>query len=950
MNTKRIRYLILLLILKMLIIPDYAMAWNELCWNGLCYKWPFPQTDMQLDLEYPGSTVDMNSLAADALESWNAVPGSSFTFYYHYGLCDPLNSGDGVNCVGVYIGTDQGPSPCPSSPNWLGVMVPRINEHYELLEADVIFNMEAGKRRWMFLDPWLERFYAEGNEGYQHDDYYSFHAVALHEFGHALGLDHTEELSTLNTPYRHGQYNLWADDKAGVRSLYPDFVQVPDNLVVSNWKPDGHKLVRVIEPSPRHIGPGQSFTVEFTMDHSGWRVCDVDVAFYLSSNAHSSKSDLCLGYMQLIGVPPDSHETYQMILTMPTYGVDGDYYIGIIVDPEDIHDEEDENDNSLNSYRDISLRNYLAGHHLLVPGNYPNIQNAINAAVNGDEIVVQPGTYNERLNINNKSITIKSVEGPGTTIIDANGAGRAVTINNCGPFTVLDGFTLKNGEALDGAGIRVDNSSPVIKRCIIKENRALNGSGGGMLSFDSSPTLINNVFESNSAKNGAAMASWGNGFDAGTIEKNLFYENEAGQSGYQGKGGGLFCVISAPEITTNTFAGNVAAESGGGIYLTGSAYPAMMNNILSVNAALNGGNLWAQGVSGQRVIYSDIQDSEIWQGEGNINYDPLFVNPGNKDFRLKPVSPCVDTGSPALPNDPDGSPSDMGALFYEHVDSMPTYVCGNVGNQIWDVTSSPFVATCDIIVPIGEMLTIRPGVEVRFEGNYELKVEGRLEARGEALSPIIFTSARTDPHAGDWKGIRFKEAGSSATVLQYAIVQYAQSALDFDWSVFYEPFSRIILRNNINGIKSHENSSNTVFIDNSIFINNQYGAYWDWEGALVVTNSIFYGNTAYGIYRVEYSTNYVYSSYNDFWLNTAHTYQVPYGTGSFVADPLFYSPPSGNYLIRSNSPCRDAGDPASPQDPDGTRADIGVFAYYDGGGEEGGGDGKKHYYEQGEGF
>ena len=59
------------------------------------------------------------------------------------------------------------------------------------------------------------------------------------------------------------------------------------------------------------------------------------------------------------------------------------------------------------------------GETLNVPGDFPTIQACINAAINGDECVVAPGTYNELINFNGKAITLRSSDGPEVTIIDA---------------------------------------------------------------------------------------------------------------------------------------------------------------------------------------------------------------------------------------------------------------------------------------------------------------------------------------------------------------------------------------------------------------------------------------------------------------------------------------------------------------------------------------------------
>ncbi|MDP8201387.1 MAG: T9SS type A sorting domain-containing protein, partial [Candidatus Tenebribacter burtonii] len=63
------------------------------------------------------------------------------------------------------------------------------------------------------------------------------------------------------------------------------------------------------------------------------------------------------------------------------------------------------------------------------------------------------------------------------------------------------------------------------------------------------------------------------------------------------------------------------------------------------------------------AIYSDIQGG--WEGEGNINVDPLFVDPENGDYHLTEYSPCIDAGNPNSPFDPDGTIADIGAFYYD---------------------------------------------------------------------------------------------------------------------------------------------------------------------------------------------------------------------------------------------------------------------------------------------
>ena len=54
------------------------------------------------------------------------------------------------------------------------------------------------------------------------------------------------------------------------------------------------------------------------------------------------------------------------------------------------------------------------------------------------------------------------------------------------------------------------------------------------------------------------------------------------------------------------------------------------------------------------------------------------------------------------------------------------------------------------------------------------------------------------------------------------------------------------------------------------------------------------------------------------------------GQGNINADPLFADAENSDYRLSAGSPAIDAGDPDSPRDPDGTRADMGVFPFYQG--------------------
>jgi predicted outer membrane repeat protein len=127
------------------------------------------------------------------------------------------------------------------------------------------------------------------------------------------------------------------------------------------------------------------------------------------------------------------------------------------------------------------------------------------------------------------------------------------------------------------------------------------------------------------------------------------------------KSGGILCGYNAsPSIINCTITQNTAIDSGGGIYSSNSN-PKVINSILwnNYNQEI------ALYLSNPVISFSDIMGG--WSGTGNINSDPLFVNPAYGDFRILPDSPCVDTGDPtsSVPYG-GGCRIDMGAYeFYK---------------------------------------------------------------------------------------------------------------------------------------------------------------------------------------------------------------------------------------------------------------------------------------------
>jgi len=316
---------------------------------------------------------------------------------------------------------------------------------------------------------------------------------------------------------------------------------------------------------------------------------------------------------------------------------------------------------------------------------------------NSYHVVTASGTNNTAI-LDGFTITAGNADG-----FDPSNNGGGM-YNNSGRPTISNCTFSMNFAEQNGGGIYCDNYSvPKLTNCIINDNGAGND-GGGVYNYDHSDvTLTNCTVSGNTAGN-----------DGGGIYNELFSDtiltNATTSNNTAGNNGGGIWNRGDLMLTNSMVSGNSAGEHGGAVYnwectstLTNCtftrnsasignalAYDSVMGNHQVTNCILwDGGNeVWKNTSLTITITYSDVQGG--WEGNGNIDADPCFVDPDNEDYHLHPNSPCIDAGNnEAVPGwlayDFDGYPRiigtvDMGAYEYHDYDCN-----GNGVNDIQDI-------------------------------------------------------------------------------------------------------------------------------------------------------------------------------------------------------------------------------------------------------------------------
>ena len=261
--------------------------------------------------------------------------------------------------------------------------------------------------------------------------------------------------------------------------------------------------------------------------------------------------------------------------------------------------------------------------------DFDNIQAAIDAAQDGDEIVVMEGMYFEHeINTLGKSILIEgsmNTEGELLAVVHGNWQG-SVFVCNSGETnsTVFKNLLITGGSDFSGGGMYIEESSPSLVGCRFMNNYATNGFGGGVCSINGNLSLVDCTFVGNIAGVGGGVYNQPQYNTAHEIRGCSFQNNQAvnGNSGY---GGGLNHSRGFLNISNCDFVTNSASGGGGGISEYASYGLHINNCTFTGNSAQGGGGVDTGGIGGCTIVSSTFNGNHSTTNGGAIqSASPTF--------------------------------------------------------------------------------------------------------------------------------------------------------------------------------------------------------------------------------------------------------------------------------------------------------------------------------------
>jgi len=311
---------------------------------------------------------------------------------------------------------------------------------------------------------------------------------------------------------------------------------------------------------------------------------------------------------------------------------------------------------------------------------YATIRQGLRASRHGDTVIVENGTYYENINFygHNAFLTSRyySTENPNdiyATVIDGQGLGTVVKFSGGeNAKAAINGFTLQNGNSLNGGGIYCAYSEPTISNDYIIDN-TVEQYGGGIYCLYASPVIKGSLLSGNSA------------------------------TGDFGFGGGIYAAFGSPVVINCTSTKNYASTIAGSIYAYGSDIH-IMNTVSWANNCIYKPEFFLSG-GNPSATYCNVEGGQ--PGAGNMNSDPMFCDFDNSDYKMNSASPCLYGGmnGSMMGAFGPGCGDPVAVLYVDPLEINPVQACEpgieehiilklkNVGNAMLPIDNISFFET-----------------------------------------------------------------------------------------------------------------------------------------------------------------------------------------------------------------------------------------------------------------
>jgi hypothetical protein len=426
-----------------------------------------------------------------------------------------------------------------------------------------------------------------------------------------------------------------------------------------------------------------------------------------------------------------------------------------------------------------------------VPTDHASIGDALEDAQDGAVICVEPGTYTETFALKGRPVRLTGIAGADRTVIDAGGAGPAITIDQGeGWDSVVERLTVQGGAAAYGGALYVVDSAPTLRQlelqdCSSEEEggcvylldssptmedlgllRCVAGSaGGGMFLDGSSPSMARisiSECEAGTVGGGMTLASashprldvvWfmvndaeeqgggiriRDGSDA-DLRNSLFLLNGAGE-----KGGAIAVQDSSPTLTNVLVAGNVADE-GAGLRLRGDPTATLSNVIVAGNEGVDGAGLYLYQGASPTLTHVTLVGNEA-SGLGGALYIDLTATPTLSNTLIA-HNQAFEGGAIYASGSNDGSLLTWSAMWDNGGDSSVigfTFEPGAQGNlhedpgfidmSSWDPTTWDLhLSEGSLLVDAGDWMLADPGSDPCDIGAYGGTYAGSWDLDGDGF-------------------------------------------------------------------------------------------------------------------------------------------------------------------------------------------------------------------------